>query len=329
MKSRIVLGLMLLISTAGLTQDKRATSPDSNPPAPVTFGDASFNVPPGWRYVEKQSGTTKFLLIVPPDIAENSKLAILVLPGQDLNGATFPQTLDRILRQGVAANEHLVEYSEVPPRKAAEYDLVTRAMVAADEKGHRSFRICFAANPRDRLEMVIVSADTTDLIKRYEAEIASLLSSLSYTGRSVGNGATDTAATQPRSHNAVGGTVPTDRGKAAIGGRRATSIRPLAVPSGTRTQVRNGQSVLLCKDPARLDFAMDSAKNGLAYLAAKALQHDAFLRVNGPVFLEVRESELQSRWPKVFVTVLDGDSAGRTGWVLLSELTNLKELARN
>ncbi len=73
---------------------------------------------------------------------------------------------------------------------------------------------------------------------------------------------------------------------------------------------------------------MDFAKYGDSYNALRALRHDAFFRVTGPATLEVRDSELKSRWPKVFVAVLDGDSAGRTGWVVLSELKDLKQPAK-
>ena len=73
---------------------------------------------------------------------------------------------------------------------------------------------------------------------------------------------------------------------------------------------------------------MDAAKNGDSYSASRALRYDYFFRVSGPVTLEVKEWQLKSRWPKVFVAVLDGDFAGRTGWVLLSELKDLKSPAK-
>ena len=100
------------------------------------------------------------------------------------------------------------------------------------------------------------------------------------------------------------------------------------VPPATRSRVREGESVLLCADPARLDSAMDFAKYGSASNAYEALRNDAFFHVTGPASLEVRESDLNSRWPKVLVKVLDGPYAGRTGWVVLSELKNLNQAGR-
>ena len=155
---------MLLMSVAGFTQDKPAASP-----TPLTFGGAHVTVPPGWRHVETQSGANKVkgLLIVPPDNTEKKNLAILLVPGQDLQGADFPQAFDAIIKKGLAPNEHMVQYSELPVRKAAGYDFLTRSMVVADDAGHRSVRVCFGANPRHRLEMLIVSADSKETLKHY------------------------------------------------------------------------------------------------------------------------------------------------------------------
>jgi hypothetical protein len=110
--------------------------------------------------------------------------------------------------------------------------------------------------------------------------------------------------------------------------RGGTADTPKTVAPGTRSRVPEGGSVLLCADATRLDGAMDFAKYGDSYNALRALRNDAFFRVNGPASLEVREFELKSRWPKVFVRVLDGDSAGKTGWVVLSELKDLKPPAK-
>jgi hypothetical protein len=63
--------------------------------------------------------------------------------------------------------------------------------------------------------------------------------------------------------------------------------------------------VLLCKDAARLDFAMTAAKNGNTYDARRALSYDYFFRVTGPAVLEIKESQLKSDWPKVFVTIVN------------------------
>ncbi len=100
------------------------------------------------------------------------------------------------------------------------------------------------------------------------------------------------------------------------------------VAPGMRSRVPDGESVLLCTDPVRLDGAMDFAKYGSAANAYQALRNEAFFRVTGPALLEVRESDLRSRWPKVLVRVLDGAYAGRTGWLVLSELKNLNQPAR-
>ncbi len=329
MKCRIALGIMLLISVAGLTQDKPAASP-----TPLTVGDAHVTVPVGWRHVETQSGANKVksVLIVPPDNTQKRNLAILLMPGQELQGADFPQVFDAILKKALAPNERLVEYSELPVRKAAGYDFLTRSMVVADDAGHRSVRVCFGANPGHRLEMLIVSADSKETLKHYEADVASLLSSYSFGDGSVPadtkneeSGATHAPA---RTDSAVPGAQGPSSGTNAKPERDSTAGSPKTVAPGARARVPEGGSVLLCNDPARLDFAMDAAKLGNSYDALRALRHDAFFRVTGPASLEVKESELKSRWPKVFVKVLDGDSAGKTGWVVLSELKDLKQPAK-
>ncbi len=315
MKCRIALGMMLLLSIAGFTQNKPAAPSESgSSPMPLTFGDAQVTIPAGWKHVERQSGLTKFMLLIPPDITKENKFGVLLLPGQDLQGADFPQTFDRILKQGLAANEHLVEYSEVPARKDAGYDLLARVMVVANDAGHRSFRMCFAANPRHRLEMMIVSADSQEMLKHYQPELALLLKSWSF-GEAP-------APAGPKEEESGAAHVPADaeeRGRTGSGSK---------VPPGTRSQVPDGDSVLLCSDPARLDAAMDFAKYGNSYAALQALRNDAFFRVTGPARLEVKEFEMKSRWPKVLVTVLDGYAAGRTGWVVLSELKDVKAPAK-
>ena len=319
----------MLMSVAGFTEDKPAASP-----TPLTFGDAHVTVPPGWRHVETQSGASrvKVLLIVPPDNTEKKNLAILLMPGQDLQGADFPQAFDAIIKKGLAPNEHVVQYSELPVRRAAGYDFLTRSMVVADDAGHRSVRVCFGANPRHRLEMLIVSADSKETLKHYEADVASLLNSYSFGDASVpadtrneASGATHAPA---RTDSGVPGPQGPNSGTNANPERGSTASSPKTVAPGTRARVPEGGSVLLCTDPTRLDGAMDFAKYGDSYNALRALRNDAFFRVTGPASLEVRESDLKSRWPKVLVRVLDGVYAGRTGWVVLAELKDLNQPAR-
>ncbi len=332
MKCKIVVGIMLLMSIAGRAQEKPGASS-----TPLTFGDAHVTVPPGWRHVETPSGANKakVLLMVPPGNTEKKNLAVLLLPGQDLGGADFPQAVDAILKKGLAPHEHLVQYSELPVRKAAGYDFLTRAMIVADDAGHRSVRVCFGANPGHQLEMLIVSADSKETLKYYEADVSSLLASYSF----------DDASAPAVAKNEVSGAPPTPAHTDADvpdvpdvqGPNPGTNAKPersntpggaKTVAPGVRARVPDGESVLLCADPSRLDGAMDFAKYGDSYNALRALRNDAFFRVTGPASLVVRESELKSRWPKVFVTVVDGDSAGRTGWVVLSELKDLKQPAK-
>ncbi len=273
-------------------------------PVPVTFGDSHLTVPAGWTHREQQANAGRFLLIAPPD-ATAGKLAVLLPPGRDLPDTDFPQLFDTILKQGLAANEHLVKYSEAVSRKASGYDMLTRSMVVADDAGHSSYRVCFGANPNRRLEMMILSADSPDLFKRYEAEIGVLLNSWSF----------DHAPAQASTTARLAGSV-TEAPPQPAGAAR------------TLSRVPEGESVLLCRDPARLDFAMDAARDGRSYDASLALRHDAFFRVNGPATLEITQTERQSRWPKALVTVVDGGAAGHSGWVVLSELKDVKGPAK-
>ena len=310
MKSRIAFSIMLLISVAGCTQDKPAASPAPQASGALTFGDAHIVIPPGWTHIERQS----LLLMLPPDLTEQRNLTILLLPGRDLTGVTFPQAVDAILKKSLAANEHLVQYSELPLRKGPGYDFLTRSMIVSDDAGHNSIRMGFAANPGHRLEMLIVSADSKETLQHYQSEISSVLNSYSFadvaantkTKREESGTASSVPSQQP-------GTEANPKGNSKIGSSRTTS-------AGNRTQVSDGESVLLCIDPARLDFAMDAAKRGDNYAASRALSYDYFFRVTGPAWLEITQYEMNSKWPKALVNVLDGDSAGRTGWVLLSEL---------
>jgi hypothetical protein len=294
---------ILLAGAAGFAQDRPAASP-----IPVAFGDARLSVPAGWKQVHTRAGANNVgvLLLAPPHNTDRSNLTILVSPGQDLRGAAFPKVFDAVLKSALPPDEHLVQYSELPLRQAAGYAFATRSMIVADAAGHRSVRICFGANPGHRLEMLIVSADSQETLHRYQSDVASVLNSYSF---EVGSDSTSLQRAAP----------PTTDGHPPIEGSNA----PNTVPVGTRTSIPEGGSVLLCTDPARLDGAMDFAKYGDSYNALRAVRNDAFFHVNGPVSLEVRQSELKSRWPKVFVEVLDGDSAGRTGWAVLSELKDL------
>ncbi len=323
MKFLKVLGLEFLFGVAGYALGPAAAS------TALTFGDAHLTVPAGWRHVETESGPNKakVLLIVPPADAENRKLAILVMPGQDLQG-DFPQTFDAILKKALAPNEHVVQYSDLPVRKTPEYDFLTRSMVVADDAGHRSVRVCFGANPGHRLEMLIVSADSKETLQHYQAEVSSLLGSYSFgeTAASSGTNSEESGTTT----SAVGAEsgAPAEQGSSSETNPNAqgshTAGSPKIVANGPRAHVPDGESVLLCTDSNRLDGAMDFAKYGDSYNALRALRNDAFFRVNGPATLAAEKFEMKSRWPKVFVTVLDGDFAGRTGWVVLSELKDLK-----
>lgn len=320
MKCRTTLGITLLMSVAGFTLDQPAAFS-----TPLTFGDARVTVPPGWTHVETQSGANTVLLMVPPDNTDKRNLAVVLLPGQDLHGADFPQALDTILKKALTPHEHLVQYSELPPRKEAGYDLLTRSMVIADDAGHRSVRVCFAANPRHRLEMMIVSADSTETFKHYQADVASVLSSYTFGDVSAPGDAKNPESGATNVPARSSGTNPNPRPGSPAGS-------PGTVAPGMRSRVPEDASVLLCTDPARLDGAMMFANLGQSRNALQALRNMAFFRVNGPALLEVRESDLTSawpnRWPKVFVKVLDGASAGRTGWVVLSELKDIKQPAK-
>ncbi|MGE5326059.1 MAG: hypothetical protein ACM3NO_03395 [Deltaproteobacteria bacterium] len=364
MKHKICLAIMLSISSIVFAQDKPAAIPDPNQgsdkstgtvqttgaaankhataaaqesgssPTPLIFGDAHFTIPAGWRHRETLTGANKIkvMLIVPPDVTPKQNLSVLMLPAQDLEGADFAQAVDKILKQALAPNEHLIKFSELPARRAGDYDLLTRTMVVSDDAGHRSVRICFAADPGHRLEMMFVSADSQETLKHYQADVAVLLNSLSYgdspappemeeKASGVAQAPSGTGSEAKSQESAESGTV----GKPA---QSTPANGPQSVAPGIRTRVAADESVLLCTDPARLDGAMDFAKYGDSYNALRALRNDAFFRVTGPATLVVKESDLKSRWPKVFVTVLDGDSAGRTGWVVLSELKDLKPPAK-
>jgi hypothetical protein len=195
-------------------------------------------------------------------------------------------------------------------------------MIIADDKGHRSVRVCFAANPHDRLEMLIASADSQETLKQYQPELASVLGSLTYdkTPASMDGTEHDSAIAHTPATAAPGAPPATSQQQ------DAPSRAAKTAPMGRRAEIHDGESVLLCTERARLDGAMDFAKYGDSYNALRALRNDAFFRVNGPVSLAVKDTELKSRWPKVLVTVLNGDLAGRTGWVVLSELKDLNDL---
>ncbi len=99
------------------------------------------------------------------------------------------------------------------------------------------------------------------------------------------------------------------------------TVRP-----GTRARVPPDSGPLVaCTDAALLDFAFDAARFGNAYDARRAMADTRFFTVPSPASVEVKDSELKSRWPKVLVTVLDGDAAGRVGWVVLSQLPDLPQ----
>ena len=300
MKYRIALSLVLLIGGIGFTQEKSAASS-----TPVTFGSAHIAVPAGWTHVERPGG----MVMIPPDITGQKTLTIVVLPGRELPRMDFAQAVDAVLKKSLAANERLLQYSELPLRKAPGYDFLTRAMVIGDEAGQSSVRVCFAANPGGRLEMLMVSADSNETLKQYEAEIGLVLNSYSFA---------DTAAQSESKKEERGAKQASTTERPERDTNKAGSAR--TTPAGPRTLVAEGESVLLCTEPSRLDFAMDAAKNGDNYAASRALRYDYFFRVTGPAWVVITESDTKSRWPKAFVTVVDGDSAGRTGWVLLSEL---------
>ncbi len=100
---------------------------------------------------------------------------------------------------------------------------------------------------------------------------------------------------------------------------------PKEIPIGTKTSLADGQYVVFFHDKALLDFAFDAAHMGNNHDAMEAMADTRAFHVTGPAQLEVKESEVKSRWPKVFVKILDGESAGETGWVVISELHDLPQ----
>lgn len=123
----------------------------------------------------------------------------------------------------------------------------------------------------------------------------------------------DSAAATPRSADAT--TPPADA--------------PRPRPPGTRTQIGvDGRSILFCSDSDRLDTAMDMAHYGQSRLVLNMLRDAVFFNVTGPAAAEVLNSDTKSRWPKVLLKLLDGDSAGKAGWVVLSEVPELQVPAK-
>ncbi len=102
-----------------------------------------------------------------------------------------------------------------------------------------------------------------------------------------------------------------------------------AKPPGTRARIGvDGRSILFCGEADRLDTAMDLARYGQSRLVLNMMRDPVFFNVTGPVEVEVRDSDTKSRWPKVLLRLLDGDSAGKTGWVVLSEVKELEVPAK-
>lgn len=95
---------------------------------------------------------------------------------------------------------------------------------------------------------------------------------------------------------------------------------------GTRGSIgADGLNVMFCTDARRLDTAMDFAKYGNSRMALMTMSDPVFFDVAGPVAVEVLESDTKSRWPKVLLKVLDGNSAGKTGWVVLSAVRDFRQ----
>ena len=108
-------------------------------------------------------------------------------------------------------------------------------------------------------------------------------------------------------------------------GAAAQQKGPKEIPAGTKTNLADGQYVVFFHDKGLLDFAFDAAHIGNTHDAMEAMADTRAFHVTGPASLEVKESEMKSRWPKVFVKILDGESAGETGWVVVSELKDLPQ----
>lgn len=104
---------------------------------------------------------------------------------------------------------------------------------------------------------------------------------------------------------------------------------PKPVPPGTEARVGDEDNHgLFCTDPDLMDFALDAAHMGNSYDAMNATRDSKYFSVRGPVKVRVKDSRMKSRWPKVFVEILDGDSAGQSGWIQFSELKDVKEPAK-
>jgi hypothetical protein len=196
---------VLIVALGGSDQVARVLAQESAPsPVPLTFGEASLQIPAGWRHTEKQVGGNNALVLIPADFGKAEKFMLVLLPGRDLGGADFRQTFEKSIQGSLATGEHLVQNGETKAQKTeAGYELLVHTVVIEDASGHRTLRVLCAANPNRRFEMLVAMADNAETLKHYQGDFNQILASFKFNSSIAGN-----ATTQPAESVPIASTVP-------------------------------------------------------------------------------------------------------------------------
>lgn len=156
------------------------------------FENSLYNTPSGWSTTQR-SGV---LMLFPPDLKLGEQAAIVVTPGATLTGE-FKTAFDQLradLRGNVKATQ-----SEVQSATADEgYPVLYVAEQILNIRGKpNQYRYYLASNPEKRIELVMLTANTEEVYKRYLPAFQEFIKTLAYKSARPGAHATSGPSTAP------------------------------------------------------------------------------------------------------------------------------------
>lgn len=106
--------------------------------------------------------------------------------------------------------------------------MLSQTILAEDASGHRTLRVYCAANPHQRLEMLIAMADSAQTLQRYQGEFDRMLASFRF--GTAGAAGQSSAAAAP-----AGGGAAITRGLWVNAGPAGTFVKDLAIDAANHT----------------------------------------------------------------------------------------------
>jgi hypothetical protein len=156
------------------------------------YENALYNTPAGWATTQKSGA----VMLIPPDLKEGEQAAIVIPPGGDLKGE-FKDALVEF--RGQLRGDAKATESPTQSANADEgYPILYVAEQIKDDAGTTTqYRYFLASHPGNRVEFVLLVANSEDAYKRYTPAFEEFVKTLAYKNVHPGAHATSAPSTNP------------------------------------------------------------------------------------------------------------------------------------